>query len=86
MKREDLTLLVAVVIVAATFSFVVSSSLIKYNQKSNTVPVVEVISPNLPDPYNDPAYKSIFNESAIDAAQLTQIGNNKNNSPFRDKQ
>lgn len=82
MKREDITLIIAVVIVAATLSYVISTSLFGYNQQSNTVPVVEVVDSSLPDPYNDPAYKVFFNSNAIDPTQLTHIGSQNNSSPF----
>lgn len=86
MKKDDITLLVAVVIIAATVSFILSNSIFKYNQKSNTVPVVQPISSTLPDPYNDPTYKAIFNSNAIDPAELTHIGNQRNSNPFRGTQ
>ena len=86
MKREDITLIVAVVIVAASISFVIASSLFKYSQQSNTIPVVETVSSVFPDVNNDPAYTGFLNSSAIDPAQLTQIGNQNNTNPFRGTQ
>ncbi len=83
MKREDITLIAAVVVLAASLSFVVSSSLFKYGDQAESVPVAEAIDPNLPDVYNDPVYKTVFNSKAIDPAQLTQIGSQNNSSPFR---
>lgn len=86
MKKDDITLLVAVVIVAATVSYIISNSIFKYNGASNTVPVVQPISSTLPDAYNDPAYKAIFNSKAIDPTELTHIGNQRNTNPFRGAQ
>lgn len=86
MKKEDMTLIIAVVILGASLSFIISTSLFKYGGRSESVPVVEAINPNLPDVYNDPAYKTFFNSKALDPSQLTQIGNQNNSSPFRGTQ
>jgi len=86
MKRQDVTLVIAIVIVAATLSYVVSSTLFKSSQQQDSVPVIEKLSSTFPDPANDPAYQGFFNTNAIDPAQAAQIGNQHNNSPFRGSQ
>ena len=83
MKREDITLIAAIIVVAASVSFLAATKLFKYNQKSSGVPVVEKIDIVFPDATNDSAYTKFFNSRAIDPSQLTQIGNNNNTNPFR---
>ncbi len=86
MKKDDIGLIVAVAIIAGIIAFVVSTALFKYNQTANAVPVVETVSSTLPDPYNDPTYKAIFNSNAIDPTQLIHIGSQNNSQPFRGTQ
>lgn len=83
MKKEDITLIIAIVIVAASVSFVLATNLFKYNQKSSGVPVVEKLDIVFPDATNDSTYTKFFNSRAIDPSQLTQIGDNNNTNPFR---
>ena len=78
MKQKDLITIVASVVVAGIFSFIICSQFINssadHNQKYE---IVQPISAefNLPD-------KKIFNTEAINPTKLIEIAPNTNNQPF----
>lgn len=79
MKQKDITLIVAVVIVSAIISFIVSGQLITSpNNRQEKVEVVEPITAQFPEP--DERY---FNEQSINPTLLIQIGDDPNQQPFR---
>ncbi len=83
MKRNDITLMAVVAIVAGLFSFVVSNVLFSNpKSRSTSVPAVEVLPNNFPDVKNDPVYQTFLNDRALDPTQPIQIGNTKNGTPF----
>ena len=83
MKRNDITLLAVVAIVAGLISFLIAGAVFN-NSKSRSikVPTVEALPSNFPDVKNDASYQSFLNDKALDAIQPVQIGNTKNGTPF----
>jgi len=83
-KRQNLVILIAVGIVAALISIVISGAIFG-SPKSNPIMVPEVtpISPTFPDVQHDSNYTSFLNDKALDPTQLIQIGNSKNTQPFQ---
>ncbi len=78
MKQKDIALLIAVVVISAIMSLVVSHFVFASpSNHQQTVAVVEVIKPDFPTP--DPRY---FNNSSVDPTQLIQIGKSQNPNPF----
>ncbi len=78
MKQKDLITVIASVVVAGIFSFVICSQFITSSaSKNQKVEVVQPISAefNLPD-------KKIFNTEAINPTKLIEIAPNTNNLPF----
>jgi len=86
MKRQDITLIIAVVVVAAIFASILSSVIFGGKHKQISVPVVEKIDPSFPDVQNDPSYKAIFNTNAFDPTETITIGNGQNGQPFSGSQ
>jgi len=83
-KQKELALVIGVAVFAALFSFILSDALFGSPKKHPIkVPVVDKISPSFPDVKNDPSYKTIFNDQALNPTQLIQIGNNNNTTPFQ---
>lgn len=83
MKRKDIISLVAVGVIAAFFSWIITGAVFKSPSNRNTlVPTAQVISPTFPDVKNNPAYSSFLNNNAIDPTQTIQIGNSSNSAPF----
>lgn len=78
MKQKDIFLIVVVVIVSGTLSFVLSNILFG-NQKKNIVQaeVVEAITSD----FNEPD-KRYFNKDSVDPTQNISIGENSNTQPF----
>ena len=75
--------LIAVAIVTAIISLIISSALFNSPAKHNLkAPVVQAMPSSFPDVKNDPAYNTFLNEKALDATQPIHIGNSQNNSPF----
>jgi hypothetical protein len=81
-KQKDIASLILIAGVAAVFSFLASKVLFKGAFQKVSVPVVEPLSSDFPSVRNDPLYKPIFFEGALDPTQLIQIGDNHNDAPF----
>lgn len=82
MKQKDIILIVIVVIISGTFSFLLSKFLFSTPKDRETqVEVVQAISPDFPQP--DPRY---FNANSVDPTQNITIGDNQNNQPFSSTQ
>ncbi len=78
MKQKDLAVVIASVVVAGIFSFIICSQLITSSANRNQqVEIVQPISAdfNLPD-------KKIFNTEAVNPTKLIEIAPNTNNLPF----
>jgi hypothetical protein len=86
MKRKDLALIIAVIIVSAIFSTVVSKAFFTFHKgKGLTAKKVETITADFPQKDSDEYkanYSTIFNAQAIDPTQLITIGNTSNPKPF----
>jgi len=86
MKRQDITLIAAISIIAAIFSVFISSLLFSGKSKQLSVPTVEQLSAQFPDVQHDPSYKAIFNSNALDPTQTITIGTGSNSQPFSGNQ
>jgi len=82
MDRKDLKLITMSVIFAAVFALIISTLLFNGKQKRLSVPVVENISSDFPDVYNDPSYQTVFNKNALDPTQPITISPSNNGNPF----
>jgi hypothetical protein len=83
MKSNNKPALIAVAVITAIISLIISSALFNSPAKhSLKAPVVQSLPSSFPDIKNDPAYKGFLNDRALDATQPVQIGNSQNNSPF----
>lgn len=82
MKQKDIVALTFIAFVAGLISLFISNSIFGAGQKPSKVPVVQALSADFPDVKNDPNYKTIFYNGALDPTQLIQIGNPQNNTPF----
>ena len=83
MKQKDIFTLAAVAFIAAIFSLIISSVVLKIPLSHNLkVPKIDVITTAFPDINNDPNYNAIFNKNSVDLAQPLQIGNTQNQQPF----
>lgn len=82
MKQKDIILIVAVVLVSGTLSFLMSKFLFSIPKDRQTkVEVVQAISPDFPEP--DPRY---FNADSVDPTKNITIGDSQNNQPFNTPQ
>lgn len=87
MKRQDIIRLSLVGVAAAIISYVISGMVFKVpNNRSTSVPTVDVIPTSMPDIKNDPAYNFFLNKNAVDLTQPVQIGNSQNTAPFNGSQ
>lgn len=78
MKKKDIVIIIAVAIVSAIFSYVLSNYLFGGDSKQNlTAPVVQPISADFADP--DPRF---FNANSLNPTQNITIGETQNNQPF----
>lgn len=78
MKQKDIFLIVAVVVVSGTLSFVLSKYLITIPQdRQSEVEVVQPISADFAQP--DSRY---FNANSIDPTKNITIGDSQNQQPF----
>ncbi len=78
MKQKDIALIVAVVIISGTVSFLLSKVLFGVPKDRQTkVEVVQAINDSFPPP--DTRY---FNSDAIDPTQKIIIGDTQNTQPF----
>ena len=78
MKQKDLPILIAIVIVSAIFSLVLTQALfVPKKTKKQQVQIVPKISSEFQKPDD-----RIFNKNAINPTQLIQIGNDSNPKPF----
>ena len=78
MERKDMGVIIAVVVVAAIFSYIICGKFISPPEnRQQDVEVVEAITSDfiVPDP-------AIFNTNAFNPTRLIQIGPNTNNQPF----
>ena len=83
MKQKDLLTIGVIVIVAATFSFIISNKIFSSPKQQNLkAPIVEKISGDFPNPQTDEAYKPFFNASSIDPTQLIQHDLTNNQKTF----
>lgn len=84
MKQKELAIVGVVALVAAIFSLVLSSALFGSPQKNPIkVPVVTKITSDFPTVQTDDAYKTFFNNKALNPTQLIQIGGSANQAPFQ---
>ena len=82
MKQKDVLLVVVVVIISALFSIVVSRLIFGTPQnRQQSVPIVQPISSNFPDPD-----KRYFNDQAFNPTKVIKIGDTTNTAPFNAKQ
>lgn len=80
MKQKDFALVAVIIILSAVISVVVSNIFLGSSKKrQQKVEVVDQIQTDFEQP--DPKY---FNENAIDPTKLITIGENPNNTPFKD--
>lgn len=87
MKKKDLTVILAVVVVSSIFSIILSKvALGPYKKHIIKVPVVQKISTDFPSPGSDSQYKSFFNAQSINPTQLIKIGDQSNTTPFNASQ
>ncbi len=77
MKQKDIGIIVAVVIISALFSTVVSNLIFSSSHKQLTVESAQSISPAFATP--DPRY---FNTQSVNPTRIITIGNNSNPDPF----
>lgn len=78
MKQKDLVLIIAIVVVSGTFSFILSKYLFTVPKDRQTK--VEIVQPITADfPNTDPRY---FNAQSIDPTRNITIGDNQNTQPF----
>jgi hypothetical protein len=82
MKQKDIMTLAFIAIVAGLISLLISNAMFGAGQKPSKVPIVQPLSADFPDVKNDPNYKVIFYNGALDPTQLIQIGNTQNSTPF----
>jgi hypothetical protein len=85
MKQQSSSKLkvIAVAIVTALFSLIISSMIFNSPKKHNLqAPQVQTLSPTFPDVKNDPSYNTFLNNQALDATQPVTVGNNPNPKPF----
>ena len=78
MKKKDLAIIIASVVVATIFSYLICSKFITTSStRQQKVEVVKPISSDfkLPD-------QAIFNAGAVNPTKVIQIGPNTNNQPF----
>lgn len=78
MKKKDMSVILAVAMGSAVFSFVVSGLLFSSKKdRSQTVEVVEQISTEFKTP--DPTY---FNRDSKNPSRNIEIGTDQNSNPF----
>jgi hypothetical protein len=78
MKKNDITLIVSVVIISAILALLVSSTIIsKLVATNQQVTIVSTIDTTFKPPSGE-----YLNSSSIDPTILTTIGNNTNATPF----
>jgi hypothetical protein len=83
MQKKDLPLIAVIVIISAVISSILANiAFTSPKHRTESAPVVPVISSSFPDVQNDDQYKSIFNTNALDPTQLIQIGTSQNTAPF----
>lgn len=83
MKRKDFIGIGIAAGITAVISFVAATLLFSPPKHNAQVPLVQPISNSMPDITNDPNYKAIFNNQALDPAQPIKTGGNQNNAPFK---
>jgi len=83
-SSEDSTVkLIVVAVITAVIAFILTSMIFSSPKHHDLkAPVVNTITPTLPDVKNDPAYNTFLNSNALDATQPVQVGNSQNNQPF----
>jgi hypothetical protein len=85
MKRKELVIIVAVALVTAIISMLISGALFgNPNKNPIKVPEVDKISADFPSPDNDETYAKIYNLNAINPTQLIRIGTGNNSIPFQE--
>lgn len=82
MNQKEITAVAGVALVFGIFTLLIAGAIFKGPSKKESVPAVPSVTSTLPDVRNDAAYKSFFNNQALDPTQSVQIGNSQNNSPF----
>lgn len=81
MKQKDIALIIVVGFVSAVFALVASSFLFGSSQKQQKAEVADKITAEFTSP--DDRY---FNENSVDPTQPIVIGDNSNQSPFKQVQ
>jgi hypothetical protein len=77
-KQTDIAMLILVISISLVGSFFIGNALInKSENRSSQVEMVIPISPDFPVPNTD-----IFNDAAINPAEVIKIGNSNQNQPF----
>ncbi len=79
MKQQDIAALIAIVVFAGVFSFIISSKFITPSDQKETAQVVTPITADFPLPSNE-----VFNTNAINPTVRIEIAPNSNNQPFAD--
>ncbi len=82
MKRKDLITIISAALLAGLISLIMAKIVFKSSAHHTPVPVAAPLTSNFPDVSNDPFYKTVFNNQALDPAQPIQIGNAQNSQPF----
>jgi hypothetical protein len=84
MKQKDYLTLGIIIFIATMISIVLAGKIFggAVSKHNLTSPEVQTISSRFPDMKNDPSYKDVFNNSALNPTQLIQIGTNQNPSSF----
>lgn len=82
MKKNDLALIIGIVVVAGTFSIIFSSLVINPKRTDQKVPVVDPISAEFPNVQEDEDLKIIFGPKAINPSLQIKIGE-QNKDPFK---
>lgn len=83
MKQQDITMIAVVVIIAAVFSFVISSLVFSSPKKrQEKVPVVQKITADFANTKEDVRYQAFFNTNALNPTVLIQVSGNQNAAPI----
>lgn len=81
MKKNDFTMIAAVVLVSAVFSLLLSRAFISSPQnRQEQVEVVGPITPDFPEPD-----ERFFNERSLNPTLLIEITPNNNQNPFQQR-
>lgn len=78
MKRKDLALILVIVVISASISFLISKKIFNSpTKRQQKAEIVQVISSDLTLPD-----KQFFNENSVNPTKLITIGQSPNTEPF----